>query len=311
MDKAQTDAFHSRPYDGEHDLMQMLTLCSAAHRDLRHGEYYHPGDVIWQLFRADLDPAESVSLWEDGSGDLRGFAVSGGGQTALQLHPAMRGDDRLEQAMLAWAEDRCRQGATGEAAPVLVTDASDDDLQRQGVLVRRGYERTDEAYTFVCFHQDLQAPIGSVSPPSGFVVRDVASEADFPDRVALHREVWAGSRVTVDSYRRMRGIAGYRPELDMIAVAPDGTLASYCICWFDPESGTGLFEPVGTRAAYRGQGLGKAVIAEALRRLQAQSARLAIVYTNDTNAAAIRLYESAGFAIVSRDYPYRKVCDGT
>jgi ribosomal protein S18 acetylase RimI-like enzyme len=101
---------------------------------------------------------------------------------------------------------------------------------------------------------------------------------------------------------------GYRSDLDIVAAAPDGVFASYCICWFDPESRTGQYEPVGTRPAFRGQGIGRAVVIEGLRRLRELGAHLAIVHTNDTNIAAIRLYESAGFRIVSRDYPYRKIC---
>jgi ribosomal protein S18 acetylase RimI-like enzyme len=229
------------------------------------------------------------------------------GRIMLQVHPATRGDDRLEDAILAWAETACRENAREGAAPVLETDAADDDAQRLAVLARRGYQRADDGYTYIYFHQPLDAPLLAPHVPSGFTVRHVM-EADFADRVALHREVWTGSRVTVESYRGMRAVMGFLPDLDIVAVAPNGTLASYCICWYDPESRTGLFEPVGTRPAYRGQGIGKAVIREGLRRLQAHGARLAIVLTNEGNTTAIRLYQSAGFRIISHDRSYRKVC---
>jgi mycothiol synthase len=303
MDMSPRPEFRSRPYRGEDDLRRMLALCGAAHRDLVHGEYYHTGDVIWQLFRADVGVTETVRLWEDRDGNLRGFALPDNGTIVLQLHPALRGDDRLEDAMLAWAEQTCRSRAT---APTLETDAFDDDAQRLAVLARRGYARADDGLVLVRFHQSLDAPLPAPASPLDFAIRHIADEADFPARVALHRAVWTNSRVTVESYRRMRAVPGYSPELDLVAVAPDGTLASYCICWYDPESRTGLYEPVGTHPAYRGRGIGKAVISEGLRRLQAHGARLAIVQTNDTNVAAIRLYESAGFRIVSRDHTYRK-----
>jgi mycothiol synthase len=209
--------------------------------------------------------------------------------------------------MLAWAEEACRENAREGVAPVLGTDVFDDDSQRCAVLARRGYQRDTDGYTFVRFHQPLDMPMTVPRLPPGFTVRHV-TEADFAERVALHREVWAGSRVTVNSYRGMRAVMGYLPDLDIVAVAPDGTLASYCICWYDPESRTGLYEPVGTRPAYRGQGIGKAVITEGLRRLQTHGAQLAIVHTNEGNTAAIRLYKSAGFRVVSRDHPYRKMC---
>ena len=79
----------------------------------------------------------------------------------------------------------------------------------------------------------------------------------------IHREVWHPSWVTFDAYRWLRAAPGYDPRLDL--VAPDGTFGSYCVCWFDPGSRTGLFEPLGTRSASRGKGFGKAVMHEGQR----------------------------------------------
>jgi ribosomal protein S18 acetylase RimI-like enzyme len=137
-------------------------------------------------------------------------------------------------------------------------------------------------------------------------VRHVGGEDEWPERVATHREVWHPSRVTLEAYQRLRVTPGYTPELDLVAVTPDGTFASYCICWLDPVNRTGEFEPVGTRPAFRQQGLGKAVIAEGLRRLKAHGATDAIVYTPHYNGSAVALYESAGFRIAGSEYDYVK-----
>ena len=76
---------------------------------------------------------------------------------------------------------------------------------------------------------------------------------EWEERVEVHREVWHPSRVTLEAYRRLRA-AGYNPRLDLVAVAPDGRFGSYCICWFGPQSRTGLFESLGTRQAHKGKG---------------------------------------------------------
>ena len=47
----------------------------------------------------------------------------------------------------------------------------------------------------------------------------------------------------------------------------DGVFGSYCLCWADQHSRVGHFEPVGTRADWRGKGAGRSVILEGLRRL--------------------------------------------
>src|SRR5260370_16364202 len=102
----------------------------------------------------------------------------------------------------------------------------------------------------------------------------------------------------------MRGVAGFRADVDLVAVLPDGAFAAYAICWFDPVNHSGLFEPVGTGAAFRRRGLGKAVVCEGLRRLRATGARTAIVCCTGGNAAARALYEAAGFRIVDPQPPY-------
>jgi ribosomal protein S18 acetylase RimI-like enzyme len=94
--------------------------------------------------------------------------------------------------------------------------------------------------------------------------------------------------------------------LDLVAVAPDGAFASYCICWLDPANRTGEFEPVGTRPAFRGKGIGKLLMLEGLRRLKALGARTAIVYSVGDNTASIRLYESVGFRTITRNRYYSK-----
>jgi ribosomal protein S18 acetylase RimI-like enzyme len=124
--------------------------------------------------------------------------------------------------------------------------------------------------------------------------------------VETHREVWHPSKVTLEAYRRLRAAPGYTPELDFVAVAPDGAFASYCICWLDPTHRTGEFEPVGTRPAFRGQGIGKAVMLEGLRCLKAHGARTAIVYSAGDNPASIRLYESVGFQTITKNCYYSK-----
>jgi mycothiol synthase len=156
------------------------------------------------------------------------------------------------------------------------------------------------------FHRSLSEPIPAATPPPGVTVRHVGAEDEWAERVATHREVWHPSKVTLEAYRRLRASPGYIPALDLVAATPDGTFASYCICWLDPVNRTGEFEPVGTRPAFRRQGLGGAVIGEGLRRLKAHGASEAIVYTPHSNAAAVALYESAGFRIVGREYDYAR-----
>ena len=98
----------------------------------------------------------------------------------------------------------------------------------------------------------------------------------------------------------------YDPELDIIAVAPDGQVGAFCIVWIDPVNQVGLFEPVGTHPDFQRKGLGRAVMLEGLRRLKQRGMKSAIVSTFEDHPPAIKLYESVGFQVVHRLGTYEK-----
>jgi mycothiol synthase len=89
-------------------------------------------------------------------------------------------------------------------------------------------------------------------------------------------------------------------ENNLFVRSPDGHGASACMIWFDHENKVGLFEPVGTHPHYQKMGLGKAVLYEGLRRMQAAGMQTAIVSTAPENIAAIALYRSVGFEVTMR-----------
>ena len=105
--------------------------------------------------------------------------------------------------------------------------------------------------------------------------------------------------------RRLVWLKAPTRHLDLVAVAPDGAFASFCTAWFDEQNRIGMFEPVGTHPAHRQHGLGKAVVTEGLRWLQALGATEAYVGTS-TRPAPNRLYESVGFTDVVAEYGWRK-----
>jgi len=300
--------FRSRFYDGESDLVAVLALVAAANTDQTRTPYWHVGDVLWQMFRGhDFDAAARIRLWHTDDGALAGFAWrDAAGSAVLQQHPAHYQNRRLEDAMLRWVSDHWAEPVDDGRTHSLTTYALDSDRGWRERLISEGFIEMGE-HLMCRMERELSAPIPETAPPDGAVIRPIDPESELAERVALHRDVWTNSAVTADSYRRMRSAPGYVPDLDIVATMPDGAFASYCVCWFDPVSARGEFEPVGTRAAYRRQGLGRAVVYEGVRRLQARGARSAIVYGTGTNLAAQALYVSAGFRITDRERAYRRI----
>ena len=157
----------------------------------------------------------------------------------------------------------------------------------------------------------LDAPIPAAVLPAGYLVRAVieSDPGEISKRAAAQREVWQPWTVGIVSdqnYAQLMRLPGYDPELDIVAVAPDGTIAAYVNGWIDPLNKIGDFGPVGALPAYRQRGLTKAVLLECLRRMQALGMHRVSVSTGVTNTPAIRLYESVGFRIVNQFIEYIK-----
>ena len=104
----------------------------------------------------------------------------------------------------------------------------------------------------------------------------------------------------------MIAITGCSAADDVVAIAPDGVTAAYVNGWADPLNRIGDFGPVGTRPAYRRQGLGRAVLLAALHRMRACGMDRVCVSTGESNIPARRLYESVGFAVQNRYIEYIK-----
>lgn len=315
----------SRPYAGDADRERLRAFLVAANaEDARHGRrtYWHVGDLLWALYpNTDLDLASTIRLWEDERGELAGFGWFDEPETVMwQIAPRWRAGD-LASEMLAWGERRARDAG----ASVLRSRGPNGDAETMAFLAANGLTRDDrtplalqqkrglapEGYYELHLARDLRQPIPEpdgerVSGGRPYETRAVGGEDEWPARVDLHRVVWHPSRVTVEAYRRLRGVPGYRADLDLVAVAPSGDFAAYCICWLDTENRTGEFEPVGAAPAYRRQGAGRAVMLEGLRRLRAAGAETAIVYTSANNRPAVALYESVGFRVYDEEHYYEK-----
>lgn len=78
-----------------------------------------------------------------------------------------------------------------------------------------------------------------------------------------------------------------------------GQFAAFCVGWLDqsgPDMHTcGQIEPLGVHPDLQHLGLGRAVLAEALRRLRELGAKEIYVETDSYRDEALELYKSAGF----------------
>jgi ribosomal protein S18 acetylase RimI-like enzyme len=237
---------------------------------------WHVGDVTWGLRQHEGREAEwTFRVWRDGGRVVAwSWLKSDRGILEHDVHPDYEHllDEILDEPDARFAA------------------AFEDDEARRAVLARHGFARPGPELNVNA--RDVPEPPQQAPLPDGFRLRTVEAD-DLAERVAVHRDVWAPSRVTESSYSTVMDSWPYRSSLDCVVEAPDGRFAAYVLVWPDDENRVGLFEPVGTREEFRRHGLGAAVCTFALRRLHEEGMRQAIVLCETPPACA--LYESVGF----------------
>ncbi len=274
-------------------------------------------DRSWQAYRFDYwqwhgimnlgdGVLEDIFIWEDANGRIAAVLnQESDGQAYLQVDPDFRSAE-LEAEMIKTAEEYLARPA--EDGRFLLVWANEHDEVRQALLAERGYKK--EAWAEYQRRRKLDGPLPDHPPAAGYTVRALGDGAELLERcyasgLAFHPDdvgYAVNNRADVTWYRNIQNAPLYRRDLDIVAIAPDGAVASFCTVWFDDVTRSGAFEPVGTVPAHQRRGLGKAVMAEGLRRLQRIGATMA--YVGSYSAEAHGLYEAMGFTEYELNEPW-------
>jgi mycothiol synthase len=279
-----------------------------------------PVDFNWEIRRWDgmrnhrADDSEyqqlkpQFRLWETDDGRLIGAAhPEGRGDLHIQIHPDYR---HLEDEMIAWGEERLAVPTDDGQQRRLDMFVHEYNAPRQRVLAARGYEKMSwGGVSRRLRFGNWPLPIPVIA--DGYTMRTTRPGGDDSQRIAVllnaafKRTFHTGAEVE----RFMTMSPSFRHDLDLAAVAPDGSFASYVGITFEPTNRYGIFEPVCTHPDHLRRGLARALMFEGLRRLKALGAADVYVGSGDAVHAvpANRLYDSVGFTEAYKGYVWRKV----
>jgi mycothiol synthase len=245
----------------------------------------------------------TVPLWFAGD-TLVGFLWPAEGNGDIMLHPQHRAAEPL---MLAYAEQHLSNPSGETSGAKLMQVSLESDTRRNQLLQQHGFIRSGDFHASHIL--DLDRPSPKPQLPQAFTMRDMAgaiSDSELEARVNVHRAAFHPSKFTLAKYTVARESATYRPDLDLVVVAPNGDFAAYCILWFEPQNRAALYEPVGCHPDYQRRGLGKAVLYEGMRRLRELGAMRAHVLSSMDDSAGAMLYRAAGFQLIDRFYEWNK-----
>ena len=185
-----------------------------------------------------------------------------------------------------------------------VSHVSLADHERVAALEAAGFELVGPPNPL--FERATDGP--SPRPVDGFEIRSIRGEDERVARADAARLAFA-STLEPEAHRarylRFMRSPAYVREHDIVAVAPDGTIASFAIYWPDEELSLAQFEPVGTHPEFQRRGLARALLQEGLARLAASGIARARVMTGGANQGAASTYLATGFHLVDQVARFR------
>jgi mycothiol synthase len=304
-----------RPYRDDTDVVRMRQLLVEGAQANTTASYMPPGFLDWEIYfpPGEQDNRRNLRLWERAGEDqpvLEAWAIYSRHEQTFDLFvsPALYGTPAHETVMdeyVAWAEGRAREGGMKHLSPFW---AYNYDTVMDRLMRARGFVVIDADPPPPLFERSLdELPV--IELPDGFTVQEVRNLDDGRLRAWVTHGAF-GANDDWDGYwskyARYMGSAGYEGARDLFVRSPDGRGASACTIWFDSVNAVGLFEPVATHPDFQGKGLGKAVMAEGMRRMQAAGMRRAILGFDPNNVPARALYTSMGFRAACYFALYRK-----
>jgi ribosomal protein S18 acetylase RimI-like enzyme len=304
-----------RLYQGPDDLDAMRRILIAGGQAYLAGTggpafYVHVGDLSWWFFYSEHDYATSTYLWaaEPGGEPVAWVLFSPWHTFDLFVHPtAVTAEQRL--ALFTWAEEHLAAEISAAGGQRMSTIwISEHDGSAIAHLTARGFQRaTGDNLVFMARRLDNLDPAPPLPPD--FQIRPVAGEHEVEMRAAAQHSAFESSwdmERYVARYRRFMRSDVYEPQRDLVVVAPDGRAAAFCFVWLDEVNRVGHFEPVGTHADFRRQGLGKAVLWAGLSLMKRCGMEMATVCPYGSSEAAMGLYRAAGFRPIHQMLTFSK-----
>ncbi|MFI5273035.1 MAG: GNAT family N-acetyltransferase [Ktedonobacterales bacterium] len=289
------------PASGAGDLRRIAALVHA-----HPGESLHLADLPYRLCSPSAWSPDDARIWEDAAGNLLAYAIvqQPWGTLDYCIRPDAR-DRGIEPTLMGWALERF-QALTDDRQRDLDwwLDTRADLPDRTALAEQNGFH--PNPWHLVHLERPLHGPQPEPKLPAGFRIRPLAGASEVEAVVALQRAAFETETMTAAWRTRTLEAPGYLPALDLVAVAPGGELAAFCLCWLEPSWQAGQIEPTGTHPKHQRHGLGRALLAEAFRRMQACGATSAGVESFSFNTSALAHYQAAGFSVARQITKYAK-----
>jgi len=266
------------------DYEALCDFLIALNRDDRRHINWNWARLEWMYEHPQFDKStmDAIGLWLDG-GRIVGAAIYDM-YFGEAFCGALSGYEDLYPAILSYAY---RELGDESGVGVSVCDDSAGEIEALRAL---GFELSDQDETVMSIPLDGQLP---VEMPQGFTIEELDPAQQADDFQWL---LWQGFDHGTDRTEfevKETIVPQVRPHFDrslsLTAVSAGAEKTAYCCLWYQPGTDYAYVEPVCTVPSYRGRGIARALIHEALNRAGDLGARRAYVIS-DTE-----FYQRLGF----------------
>jgi mycothiol synthase len=269
-----------------------------------------------------LNKEIDLRLWHDNEGKLVAFGQTWCDATEdrfeanlwARVHPGLK-QSGLSAEILQWAEKRTKADERTQKLPAFVISGGrSTEKAKLAILEQAGYAKIRYFYIM---ERDLNAEIPPYQLPEGFRVDYVKTPEDVAKWVDAYNmsfiDHWNFHPTTVQDHSHWLNDPEYLPEIDLVAVAPDGKFAAHCFCTINKAENEhrgvkeGWINLLGSVRGYRKQGFGKNMLLVGMQKLKERGMDTAMLSVDTENpSGALGLYEAVGFKVRRTNIAYRK-----
>ena len=245
------------------------------------------GEPAAYLEIESIDPSAAIDSW-------------------IAVHPRHR-DGPLRDALLVFVEDQASEISGAEPITIL-TSGTATDPSFQPAALRAGFHHVR---TFWHMERPVDATYRSGRPPEGVDIRSVSDPKDEHRAFEVLDEAFHGHFGSVhmpyEEWRRRNDVSLSDPSLVQLAWV--GDVVAGAVTARVPGD-QGWIDDLGVRPAFRGRGIGAALLQTAFAALAGKGvSRVRLNVDSENESGATRLYASVGMTVRRAFLVYEKALD--
>jgi ribosomal protein S18 acetylase RimI-like enzyme len=293
----------SRLYQDKVDLQSIIDFTFKIRPSDHLNDYPAKVDLEENLASAEIQA--NTRLWFDGK-QLIGYAYVDEFRN-LRWEIESHYVERFGREIVEWGESCIlRMLAKGDTS-TLDASCREDYTARISFLKKHGFCQTDDLT--VGMIRRLNEPLPEPELPVGFVIRPVKGTQEAEAIASTHRLAFGTDYMTTENRLAIMNTSEYYPSLDLVAIAPDRTIAAYCTCSANEENKEGSTDTVATHPRFQRMGLARALLLTGLQLLKERGIEMAGLGTSGDNIAMQKTAESVGFVTKYRVLWFEKKVD--